>query len=166
MTMFQVLHGEVIVMGDERDTKPDEINDKIQEMSIRINEIDALVRGMIEEMLDLKAIVMKMLKDQRNTPIIREIPKKSDALGTTDNPDITEKGKEKVLPLPDPPIPTPPVRQEKIFLKMQPDGTLKPEQDYGEDIIVASAYSSGKESKKKGRISPGDDSNLIIAEDE
>lgn len=152
-------------MGDERDTKSYEIYDKVQEMNIRINEIDALVRGLTEEMLDLKAIVMKMLKDQRNTPVITAIPKAPDLSGSPGTPDIIEKGKEKISIQTDTPPADSSIFHEKVILKMQPDGTLKPERDYGEDIIIASAYNS-KDKKKRDEKALGDDSNLIIADDE
>ncbi len=151
-------------MGDERDTDIQEMMAKVRELTIRINEIDALVRGITGEMLDLKAIVMKLLKDQQNTPIIRHISEKPEPVQPPRTPDIIEKGKEKASQSSQtPPLP---VVRDKVYLKMQPDGTLKPEEDHREEIIIASAYDARKNAKKKNGAQQGDDSNLIIADDE
>jgi hypothetical protein len=53
-------------------------------------------------------------------------------------------------------------QKEKVTLKMQPDGTLAPVRDNGEDIIIASARDArprGKDGSDRSR------SDLIIAED-
>jgi len=130
--------------------------ERIERLERRAAEMDALLKGLTDEMLDMKAVVMKMKKDQRPAPVIQAVSPPAPSRNKTSRSDDSESGRES-----SPSTPVQPPR-EKVTLKMQPDGTLAPVRDSGEDIIIASARdarSRGKEGSERTR------SDLIIAED-
>ena len=120
----------------------------------KIAEIDALMKGLTDEMLDMKAVVMKLKKDQRPPPVIQAVAPPISRGKVEREPTDVPKETEPVL--------TPPVK-ERVTLKMQPDGTLQPEKDMGDEIIIASARSNRMRSKDFQSKSGQND--LIIAED-
>lgn len=123
----------------------------------RIAELDALVKGLTDEVLDLKAVVMKLKKDQRPPPVIQAV---APSVARNKGPGLDEEqkaGRDSLSQ--DSPVQA----KEKITLKMQPDGTLKPMRDMSEDIIVASARDARFKGKNEPR--PGQ-SDLIIVDDE
>jgi hypothetical protein len=130
--------------------------ERIERLERKAAEMEALVKGLTDEMLDMKAVVMKMKKDQRPAPVIQAVippaPSRSKASRSNDS----ESGRESVVSSPVPPL------REKVTLKMQPDGTLAPEREIGDDIIVASARDARSRSKNGYERNQ---SNLIIAED-
>lgn len=130
------------------------VNDRIERLERKVAELDALLKGITEEMLDMKAVVMKIKKDQRPAPVIQAVPP-----SVSRNKPIIQETLGSSKPAPEPVNPTP--QKEKVTLKMQPDGTLKPVRDTGEDIIIASARDARfrKDSAEKPQ------SELIIAED-
>ena len=130
--------------------------ERIERLERRAAEMDALLKGLTDEMLDMKAVVMKMKKDQRPAPVIQAVSPPAPSRNKTSRSDDSELGRESTVS-----VPVQPPR-EKVTLKMQPDGTLAPVRDIGEDIIIASARDSrsrGKEGSERIR------SDLIIAED-
>lgn len=130
--------------------------ERIERLERRAAEMEALVKGLTEEMLDMKAVVMKLKKDQRPVPVIQAVtppaPSRNKARGEEGepgSPSVSGTGS--------------PAPREKVTLKMQPDGTLAPVRERGEDIIIASA----RDARMRGR--EGNDRNrgdLIIADDE
>ncbi|PKL59328.1 MAG: hypothetical protein CVV33_08405 [Methanomicrobiales archaeon HGW-Methanomicrobiales-4] len=130
--------------------------ERIERLERKAAEMDALLKGLTDEMLDMKAVVMKMKKDQRPAPVIQAVSPPAPSRNKTSRLDDSESGLESTVS-----VPVQPPR-EKVTLKMQPDGTLAPVRDIGEDIIIASARDSrsrGKEGSERVR------SDLIIAED-
>jgi hypothetical protein len=130
--------------------------ERIERLERRAAEMDALLKGLTDEMLDMKAVVMKMKKDQRPAPVIQAVSPPAPSRNKTSRPEDSESGRESMASTPVQPP------REKVTLKMQPDGTLAPVRDIGEDIIIASARDSrsrGKEGSERIR------SDLIIAED-
>ena len=114
--------------------------------------MEALMKGITDEMLDMKAVVMKMKKDQRPAPVIQAVSPPAPSRNKTARADESDSV----------PIASIQPKREKVTLKMQPDGTLAPEQEIGDDIIIASAQnarSRGKDGNERTR------SDLIIAED-
>ena len=114
------------------------------------------MKGLTDEILDMKAVVMKLKKDQRPAPVIQAVTPPAPSRNKPSRLD-EEAGRETGTPN----VPPQPPR-EKVTLKMQPDGTLAPVRDTGDDIIIASARDArfrGKEGGDRNR------SDLIIAED-
>ena len=131
------------------------LEERVHNLEKRLSEIDALVKGLTDEVLDMKAVVLKLKKDQRPPPVIQAVV-----------PPVS-RGKverESVFTSSEDVKPQVPIQaRDKITLKMQPDGTLLPERDTGEDIIVASARDARMRSKD-GHARSGQN-DLIIAED-
>jgi hypothetical protein len=98
---------------------------KILDMEKRMVEIEVLVKGLTEELLDLKSIVMKIHKNlgERRAPRPQvEFSRK---------PEIpVHKEAENVKPAAE--------RKKDTVMIMQPDGTLKPEERHKEGVIIAS----------------------------
>jgi hypothetical protein len=130
--------------------------DRIERLERRVSELEALHKGLTDEMLDMKAVVMKLKKDQRPAPVIQAVTPPAPSRNKTSH--IEDEGSREPTSASAPPQPP----REKVTLKMQPDGTLAPVRDTGDDIIIASARdarSRGKDGGDRNR------SELIIAED-
>lgn len=142
--------------------------DRIAALEKKMREMEALVKGLTQELLDLKSVTMKMSKqtDERSRQELRRGPvvtqggqpqaapaSMSSASGSTV---IRPKGARQ------PEAPAAP-EEPAMDLIMQPDGTMKLEPRRGEkDYIVASAGYG----RKKGAASKGKQSDLIYAADE
>ncbi len=131
------------------------VEERLIQIERRIAELEALIKGLTEEMLDMKAVVMKLKMDQRPAPIIK-------AVASSVAPSIARESLNSNDAI-KPEDKTEPVHEvkERITLKMQPDGTLKPERESGEAIIVA----SGLDARAKARNSRRQN-DVIVAEEE
>ena len=130
------------------------LDERMRLLERRVADMEALIKGLTDEMLDMKAVVMKLKKEQRPPPVIQAVA-----------PPISRGKVERETPEPDNDVKktqVPPAR-DKITLKMQPDGTLQPEKEFGEDIIIASARDARSRYKDQHQRSGHND--LIIAED-
>jgi uncharacterized coiled-coil protein SlyX len=128
--------------------------ERIEHLERRIAGIEALVKGLTDEMLDMKAVVMKLKKDQRPAPVIQAVTPPAPSRKTVRQDEDSSQNDTPVLVQPP---------REKVTLKMQPDGTLAPVRDTGDDIIIASA----RDNRGRGKDGGGEKnrSDLIIAED-
>lgn len=132
------------------------LEERIERLERRVSELEALVKGLTDETLDMKAVVMKLKKDQRPAPVIQAVTPPAPSRNKTSRQedetghDIGSSGTSYQLP------------REKVTLKMQPDGTLAPVRDTGDDIIIASARDARNRGKEGGDRNRSD---LIIAED-
>ena len=139
--------------------------DRIAALEKKMREMEALVKGLTQELLDLKSVAMKMSKqteersrqELKRGPIVQQTPApqaaapSSSASGSTV---IRPKGRS------EPQAPAEPV----MDWIMQPDGTMKQEPRRGDkDYIVASA---GYGRNKKGAAAKGKQSDLIYAAEE
>jgi hypothetical protein len=142
--------------------------DRIAALEKKVREMEALVKGLTQELLDLKSIAMKMNKqseersrqDLKRGTIVAGAPAQSAAPvaapASSGSTVIRPKGARQ----PEAPAAPPEPAMDMI---MQPDGTMKLEQRRGDkDYIVASAGYG----KKKGAASKGKQSDLIYATEE
>ncbi|HWQ65581.1 MAG TPA: hypothetical protein VN372_01805 [Methanospirillum sp.] len=132
---------------------------RIVRLEYRVTELDALVKGLRDEILDMKSDLIKMKKEQRPAPVIQASsppPVSRNKPFRHDDGDIGSKGAPADIP-----VVTEHVKKEKVTYKMQPDGTLAPVKDTGEDIIIATAHPKGKD-----KVDRQNRSELIIAEDQ
>ena len=106
------------------------LDERVRLLERKMVDMDALVKGLTDEVLDMKAVVMKLKKEQRPPPVIQAVaPPISRGKAERENAGSqSEEGKAQAVPV-----------RDRITLKMQPDGTLQPEKDMGEEIIIASA---------------------------
>jgi hypothetical protein len=140
--------------------------DRIATLEKKVREIEALVKGLTQELLDLKAIAIKMSKqteersrqELKRGPIVQQgsaaapaaAPSYQSSSGSTI---IRPKGRQ-------PDVPEAPA-EPAMEMIMQPDGTMKLEPRRGEkDYIVARA---GYGRNKKGGSGKPKQSDLIYA---
>jgi len=144
--------------------------DRIATLEKKVREMEALVKGLTQELLDLKSIAMKMSKqteersrqELKRGPIVQQggapaapaaAPSYQSSSGSTV---IRPKSRASDAPA----APEEPV----MDMIMQPDGTMKLEPRRGEkDYIIARA---GYGRNKKGSSSQPKQSDLIYATDE
>ena len=147
--------------------------EETQNLEIRLQELEALVKGLTDEVLDLKAIIWNLQKENKTAPVIREVPisdenRPSPVLPIiTATPIVTNHSDETVPnsssqnPSSSPDSKKSEKKEDNIVLKMQPDGTLRPTEENGEDIIVASVFDSrGKDGNKKKQMD-----DIIVADE-
>lgn len=137
--------------------------ERIAALEKKVREMEALVKGLTQELLDLKSITMKMSKQtdersrqelRRTAPAAASAPA-APAPATTGSTVIRPKGRA-------PEAPPAPAEPEMDWI-MQPDGTMKQEPRRGDkDYIVASASYA----KKKGAAGKERQSDLIYATEE
>jgi hypothetical protein len=130
--------------------------ERISALEKKVRDQDALIKGLTEELLDLKSIAMRLNKvnEQQRTELKMTRPSAGAGSGTVVIP-------ARAAPRVQPP---PPPEPEKMGMIMQPDGTLKLEKRKSDDYIVASAAYSKK--GKQQSSGSGKKNDLIVAEDE
>ncbi len=131
-------------------TTPEE---RIATLEKKTRDLEAMVKGLTDELLDLKSIAMRLNKvnEERRAELKMTRPATPGAPGTV----VVQK--RPVAPQAAEPEP------EKMDMIMQQDGTLKPERRRSSDYIVASASYS---KKAKQNEASGKKNDLIVAEDE
>jgi hypothetical protein len=127
--------------------------DRIAALEKKMKEMEALVKGLTQELLDLKSIAMKMSKqteersrqELKRAPIVQQPTSQPQAqpaaMPSGGSTVIRPKGKAEPQAPPEP----------AMDWIMQPDGTMKQEPRRGDkDYIVASAgYGRGKKGQNK-----------------
>jgi len=136
--------------------------DRIAALERKVKEMEALVKGLTQELLDLKSVAMKMSKqteersrqELKRGPIVQEQAASPAAPSASGSTVIRPKGRAPDAPA----APAEPI----MDMIMQPDGTMKLEPRRGDkDYIIARAgYGQGK---KGARPKQGE---LIYAVDE
>jgi hypothetical protein len=143
----------------DKDMNPGTPEDRITALERKMKDMDALVKGLTEELLDLKSIAMRLNKVSEERR--QELKTVKPVLGGTPSGTVVMQKKGSVASTPRAPEPP---KEEPMEMIMQTDGTLKPEKRKagGEYVVASAGYS-----KKKGSV--GDTKrkdNLIVAEDE
>ena len=133
--------------------------DRVAALEKKKKEMEALVKGLTEELLDLKSIAMRLNKfsEERRQELKSMKPTGQETPGSTV---IMQKKAGS------PQERSAPAKEEKrMDMIMQPDGTMKLEERRGDNqYIVASAGFSNK--KKMGSQQEPKRNNLIVAEDD
>jgi hypothetical protein len=146
------------IIKDKENAIP--VEERVATLEKKMKDMEALVKGLTEELLDLKSITMRMNK-AREEP--RAELRMSKASATASGGQSTVVVPRKPAAPPQVRAPTAPVETEKMDWIMQQDGTLKQEKRQSSDYIVASA---GYTKKNKPGQSGGKPSDLIVAEEE
>ena len=151
----------------DKDLGQSPLDERVAALERKVKEIDALVKGLTEELLDLKSVAMKLSKASEERARA-EMRMTKPATGTQGQaPIILQQKPRPATPVQrsaQPPAqPAPQPETEKMEMIMQPDGTLKPEKRKNSDYIIASAGFSKKKQNVQGS---GKKSDLIVAEDE
>jgi hypothetical protein len=129
--------------GDTRIPQP--VNDRVSELENKVREMEALIKGLTNELLDLKSVVERMntrMEEKRPPLLTRPAGRVT----------VSPRGKEGA-----------PVDEGELARIMQPDGTMKEERRKDSSVIVASAKSAAAlRSKGKGEPSKGKGSTALI----
>ncbi|NMB79732.1 MAG: hypothetical protein GYA23_11640 [Methanomicrobiales archaeon] len=141
--------------------------DRIAALEKKMREMEALVKGLTQELLDLKSITMKMSKqsDERSRQDLRRAPVVQQGSQPVAQAAPSPASGSSTVIRPKSKAPEAPAEPEEpaMDLIMQPDGTMKLEPRRGDkDYIVASAGYG----RKKGQAGKGKQSDLIYAADE
>jgi hypothetical protein len=135
--------------------------DRVAALEKKMKEMEALVKGLTEELLDLKSIAMRLNKFSEER---RQELKMMKPTGQGDTPGSTVIMQKKVGGTSER-APAPVKEEKHMDMIMQPDGTMKLEERRGDNqYIVASAGFSTK--KKMGSQQEPKRNNLIVAEDD
>jgi hypothetical protein len=141
--------------------------DRIAALEKKVREMEALVKGLTQELLDLKSVAMKMTKQSeersrqelKRGPVVQSAPAQQAAPSAVTPSSGSTIIRPKGARQPETPA-TPP--EPEMGMIMQTDGTMKAEPRRGEkDYIVASAGYGKKKSSAKGK-----QSDLIYATEE
>jgi len=131
--------------GDIRIPQP--LNDRVSELEKKVREMEALNKGLTNELLDLKSVVERMNSrmEEKRPPVMSR---------TAGRVTISQKGQ---------PGEAAPVNEGELARIMQPDGTMKEERRKDSDYIIASAHSAAAlKNKGKGEQSKGKGSTALI----
>ncbi|MDG6258060.1 MAG: hypothetical protein QCH35_10760 [Methanomicrobiaceae archaeon] len=151
----------------------------MKDLEMKVVEMESMIKGLTEELLDLKSVVRKLVRVQEErelrerqppapVPTARPAPKPAAPQPPQIKPETTvpaaPKGAADPENAPDPESAPEPARNEKdnTVLIMQADGTLKPEQRHADDMIIATNR-PGIPQKNSGRPSSG---KIIIGKSE
>jgi len=146
------------ITRDNKNVPP--IDERVTVLERRIKEMEALLKGLTDELLDLKSVAMRLSKSEERRTEMRAVKPSSGQQSTV----IMQKKTAPVQSGMRVPQPPPEKEPEKMDMIMQPDGTLKPERRKSSDYIVASAGYGKKPKSSRGSGSRSGD--MIVAEDE
>jgi hypothetical protein len=142
--------------------------DRIAMLEKKVREMEALVKGLTQELLDLKSVAMKMNKQseersrqelKRSSPIVQSTGSPADAPAPVAPATGSTVIRPKSARQPEAPAAPPEPAMDMI---MQPDGTMKLEPRRGDkNYIVASAGYGKKKGGAKTR-----QSDMIVAADD
>jgi hypothetical protein len=134
--------------------------ERVAALERKMKEMEALVKGLSDELLDLKSIAMRLNKFSEERRQELKMMKPAVQVESTPGTVVMQKkgtAQERNVA---------PVEEEKrMDMIMQPDGTMKMEERRGDNhYIVASAGFASR--KKTGSSSEPKKSSLIVAEDD
>jgi hypothetical protein len=159
---------EMSMQGAEK-TFINEGDERIYRLEQRVRDLEALVKGLTEEMLDLKTVTMKIdhafearvkaAEKPRHQVLVEEVPEEKEEPAPVRTPEKT--------------VPMPAEEDERdLDLIMQTDGTLKRERRHGSDYIIApTRYQAppsliGRRKGEKSGSSGRKSGEIIFAEEE
>ncbi|HDR73983.1 MAG TPA: hypothetical protein ENN85_08770 [Methanoculleus sp.] len=163
---------EIERLTSETQQTPQELP-KMKDLEMKVVEMESMIKGLTEELLDLKSVVRKLVRVQEErelrerqpptpVPTVRPAPKPAAPQPPQTKPETTVPAAPEDAA--DPESAPVPARNEKdnTVLIMQADGTLKPEQRHADDMIIATNR-PGIPQKNAGRPSSG---KIIIGKSE
>jgi uncharacterized coiled-coil protein SlyX len=141
-------------------------DDRIAALERKLREQEALVKGITEELLDLKSIVMKLSKasEERSRQELKRVQPMAQSAQQPAAPGGAPAGSTVVM-RPKSARQADPAKPEEpaMDMIMQPDGTMKLEQRRGDKNYIVASAGYGR---KKGRDVSKKQSDLIYAAEE
>jgi len=138
-------------------------DERIAALERKVRELDALLKGVTAEMLDLKSVTRKLARNLEDQEIrggdtasavsLQKEPRSRSRIVPDEEPvRVRERHPSPPPPATPGPEAEPPVDTSDMELIMQPDGTLKHEKRNRNDYIVASSGYAPVTKMKKGKI--------------
>lgn len=143
---------------------------RIATLERRVRELEAVVKGLTEELLDLKALVQKISRtlEREESPVPARrapTPRSNEPNEPAPTVLVRPRNADKLSPQA-PPVqaglqsaPAPADSSDEMDLIMQPDGTIRPEKRIGKEYIIAS---NGFQNKRQDRKSGGERSGRHV----
>ena len=163
---------EMETMKDQEQPPVQEAEDeRLRDLERKMRELEAVVKGLTEEVLDVKSVMMKTLRD---------VDERRKAAAETKKAGISLKAEPRIMAEPRPahaadqktparqtpqraPAPVPaPVDDRDLELIMQNDGTLRPEARRSSEYIVASTGSGIATAKGRGKSGKQSERKLFV----
>jgi len=146
-------------------------DERLRDLERKVRELEALVKGLMGEILDLKSVTMDLSRDveeRKVKPVVAEARKAGATLQAE-----PRAGAEPAAPsrAADPPGPArlaekrparPDPEDRDLELIMQNDGTLKPEPRRSSEYIIASTKFGNAPVKGRGRGGKSSDRTLFV----
>jgi hypothetical protein len=132
--------------------------DRIAALEMKSREMDAMVKGLLNELLDLKTVSMKLSREAGQYRVVEyaEAPAPAPAVASDGSTVIRPRNTRQ------PEVAVAPKEPEMVRI-MQNDGTMKMEPRYGaQDHIDSAGYGRNR----KGQLAPEKQAPLIYAADE
>ncbi len=147
------------------------VDDRTAALEKKVKELEALVKGLTEEFLDMKSVVMRLNRFSESRTEMRGAAKQAvpgatgQAAGAAGTVTLQRKGARTTESVQ---VQTAaPKEPEKMDMIMQNDGTLKPEKrKETNEYIVASANYNKQRAKPSGSDDPKRKNTLIVAEED
>ena len=148
--------------------------ERMVKLEREVKEIEGLVRGLTAEMLDLKAWVQKLAKAVEEDPAEKraassEKAEKGREYPVVESPKVAAERrsaeKARSAPVVQEVEEKPAEDEDEEVLIIQPDGTMKREAKFGEDMIVADHRASARQPRVSGGRE-ADRRPLIYADDD
>ncbi len=150
---------------------PEAGDERLRDLERKVRELEALVKGLTEEVLDVKSVAMKLSRDveeRRKKPAAAEERKTGAMLQAEPRAAAEPKSVRAAEPRSParpaerrPPAPAP-EEDRNLELIMQNDGTLKPEPRRTSEYIVASTGSGIAAAKGRGKGGKPSERKLFV----
>ncbi|KAF5049443.1 hypothetical protein DSECCO2_439730 [anaerobic digester metagenome] len=152
----------------EQPAAPAVNDERLRDLERKVRELEALVRGLTEEILDLKSVTMKLSREAEERRV-KQVATESKKAGVTLQVEPRAAMEPRVAAVPrEPARPTEKQRiaadqsDANMELIMQNDGTLKPEPRRSSEYIVASNKFGNAPAKGRSRGGKSSDRTLFV----
>jgi len=152
----------------ERPTESEAEDERVRDLERKVRELEALVKGLTAEVLDLKSVTMNLCRDVEERKI-KPVTTEERTAGATvrAEPRVGAEPRARVEPRASTrPAETrpaePAVEEGELDLIMQNDGTLKPEPRRPSEYIIASTKFGNAPVKGRGRGGKSSDRTLFV----
>jgi len=152
----------------EQPAAPAVDDERLRELERKVRELEALVKGLTEEVLDLKSVTMKLSREAEERRV-KQVATEGRKAGATLQAEPRAAVEPRVAAVPrEPaqPAEKQPVRASQddadMELIMQNDGTLKPEPRKSSEYIVASNKFGNAPAKGRSRGGKSSDRTLFV----
>ncbi|WP_292730056.1 hypothetical protein [Methanoculleus sp.] len=168
------LEDEQPAVSEATEERLEAAEEHLRSLERKVRELEALVKGLMEEVLDVKSVAMKLSRDgeeRRKKPAVAEERR----AGATLQSEPRATAESRPVHAPEPRAPVRPVEKRQpahqpapvpddvdMELIMQNDGTLKPEPRRPSEYIVASPKFAGAPAKARGKGGKSPERTLFV----